>query len=142
MITGVMKTTATNVVEVMANLIPFSLLVDKYNAAKRLVKCHATPLHDLMHRYKIQPQYMETIKAMCFDTRWTPKVAIKIANNEDEAITNTNQDNPDVKVFTDGSGMDGKIGAAAVLYRYRRVKSDCDTSLARNDTTQYMKGKE
>jgi hypothetical protein len=30
MITGTMKTTATDVVEVMANLIPFNLLVDKY----------------------------------------------------------------------------------------------------------------
>ena len=30
MITGAMRTTATNVVEVMVNLIPFNLLVDKY----------------------------------------------------------------------------------------------------------------
>jgi hypothetical protein len=146
MITGVMKTTATDVAEVMANLIPFSLLVDKYrqraairlatlppthplhkpvvNMAKRLVKHHPTPLHDLMHRYKIQPQNMETIKAVRFDTRWTPKVAIRITNDKDEAIANVNQDSLDVKVFTDGSGMKGKIGAAAVLYRYGRAKTE------------------
>jgi len=30
MITGAMKTTAINVLEVMANLLPFNLLIDKY----------------------------------------------------------------------------------------------------------------
>ena len=94
------------------------------NAVKRLVKRHPSLLHDLMHRYKIQPQNMETIKAVCFDMKWTPNVAIKIANDEDEVIANVNQDSPDVKVFTDGSGMEGKIGAAAVLYRYGRVKTE------------------
>ena len=48
MITGAMKTTATDVLEVMANLIPFHLLVEKYRhrAAVRLAtlpKSH--PLH-------------------------------------------------------------------------------------------------
>ena len=123
MITGAMKTTTTDATEVMANLIPFSLLVDKYrqctairlatlppshplhkpviNAAKRLVKHQPSPLHNLMHRYKIQPQNMETIKAVHFDMKWTPNMVIKIANDEGEAIVNINQDSPDVKVFTD-----------------------------------------
>jgi ribonuclease HI len=77
-----------------------------------------------MHRYKIQPQNMEIIKAVRFDTRWTPKVAIRIANDEDKAIANVNQDSPDIKVFMDGSGMKGRIGAAAVLYRYGRAKTE------------------
>ena len=72
MITGAMKSTATDVLEVMANLIPFHILVDKthqraalhlatlppfhplhkmvLNVASRLVKWHPTLLHDLMHR--------------------------------------------------------------------------------------------
>ena len=86
---------------------------------KRLVKHHLTLLHDLIHRYKIQPQNMEIIKAVCFNTGWPPKVAIKIANNENEVITNVNQDSPDVKVFMDSSGMEGNIGVVAVLYRNR-----------------------
>jgi hypothetical protein len=146
MITGAMKTTATDIVEVMANLIPFNLLVDKYrqraairlatlpathplqkpvaNAASRIVKQHPTPLHDLIHRYNIKPQNVETIKAVRFDTIWKPKVTAKIASNADIAIENVDQDNPDVKVFTDGSGMEGKIGAAAVLYRNGRAKTE------------------
>ena len=48
MITGAMKTTATDIVEVMANLIPFNLLVNKYRqqAAICLATLPAThPLH-------------------------------------------------------------------------------------------------
>ena len=46
-----------------------------------------------------------------------------MANNADKAIEYANNNNPDVKVFTDGSGMEEKIGAVAVLYRNRRVKT-------------------
>jgi ribonuclease HI len=145
MIMGAMKTTATDTVEVMANLIPFQLLVEKHrhqaairlatlpeshplhkpviNAAKTLVKHHPTPLHDLMHRYSIQPQGIETIKAVRFDTKWKPKISTHIANNVDEALENMQQDRADVKVFTDGSGMEGRIGAAAVLYQNGRMKT-------------------
>jgi hypothetical protein len=45
------------------------------------------------------------------------------ANSIDGAITDAEHDGPDVKVFTDGSGMDGKISAAAILYRNRRMKT-------------------
>ena len=107
MITGAMKTTATDITEVMANLLPFHLLVDKHRyraalrlatlppthplhkpiqqAAKRLPKRHQTPLHDLMHRFGIHPQLIETIKAIRHDTKWKPKVMFSIANNTEEA---------------------------------------------------------
>ena len=145
MITGAMKTTAMDVLEVMANLLPFHLLVDKYrhraairlatlpgshllhkpvaNAASRLVKRHPTPLHDLMHRYGIQPHKVETIEAVCFDTGWKPGLTTKVITDTDKVIEEIQNDNPDVKVFTDGSGMEGKIGAAAVLYRNGNLKT-------------------
>ena len=145
MITSAMKTTATDVLEVMANLLPFHLLVNKHhhcaaiclttlpsshplhkpvaNAANRLVKRHATPLHDLMHRYGIQPHNIETINAVRFNTRWKPGITKEVITGTDEVIEAIQNDNPDVKVFTDGSGMDRKIGAAAVLYRSGRLKT-------------------
>jgi ribonuclease HI len=54
---------------------------------------------------------------------WKPKIKTKIASNVDKAIEDANNDNPDVKVFTDSSGMEGKIGAVAVLYRNGRAKT-------------------
>ena len=47
----------------------------------------------------------------------------KIINNTDDAIKDMEQDHPDVKIFTDGLGMEGNIGASAVLYRNNRLKS-------------------
>jgi len=41
----------------------------------------------------------------------------------DEAIESILNDNPDVKVFTDGSGMENRIGASAALYRRGRLKA-------------------
>jgi ribonuclease HI len=145
MITGAMKTTASDILEVMANLAPFHLLVDKIryraairlatlppshplhkpvqNAASRLVKRHPTPLHDLMHRYKIRPLYIETVKAIRYSTSWRPNVSTKITDNPDDAIRDLELDNSDLKIFTDGSGMEGNIGAAAILYRNGRMKS-------------------
>jgi hypothetical protein len=77
-----------------------------------------------MHRYQICPKEIETIKAIQYTTDWTPRNTTYIASDEHEAIRNLEQDEPDVKVFTDGSGMQGTIGAAAVLYRNRRKKSE------------------
>ena len=74
------------------------------------------PLHDLMHRYGLQPQSIKTIKAVRQGTKWKPKITANIASSADEALENLENDKSDIKVFTDGSGMEGKIGAAAILY--------------------------
>lgn len=76
-----------------------------------------------MHRYNICPEKIETINTVRFDTRWKPKVSMEVAQDAEMAITSLQQDNPDAKVFTDRSGMDGKIGASAALYRNGRLKS-------------------
>ena len=40
-----------------------------------------------------------------------------------DAIHDVQHDNADIKVYTNGSGMEGKIGAAAILYWSRRMKA-------------------
>ena len=53
---------------------------------------------------------------MCFGTGWRPGVTTEVINGTDEATKAIQHDNSDVKIFTGGSGMEGKIGTAAVLY--------------------------
>jgi ribonuclease HI len=40
-----------------------------------------------------------------------------IHDNCEDSINAEAQDTPDIKIFTEGSGYDGKVGASAVLYR-------------------------
>ena len=142
MIMGIMSTTVTDVLDVHADLLPFHLLVHKVrhraalrlgtlppshplygavrNARKRKVKRHPTTLHDLMWTYDIQPDIMETIQCVRQDTKWNPGLAIWIAEDKEVAIREDRDDRANIRVYTDGSGIDGAVGAAAVLYREGR----------------------
>ena len=75
-----------------------------------------------MHRYNIHPENIETITAVRFNPHWKPDLTTQIITNPDDAIESIAQDNPDMKVFTDGSGMEKHIGASMVLYRNGRLK--------------------
>ena len=76
-----------------------------------------------MHAFRIQPQKIKTIKATRQSNKWKIGIKIQIAKDKNDAIKEIHEDNSDVKVFMDRSGMKGKIGAAAVLYWQGRLKS-------------------
>jgi len=40
-----------------------------------------------------------------------------IAESKEESIKDEEKDEADIKVYTDGSGYEGNVGTAAVLYR-------------------------
>jgi hypothetical protein len=145
MITGAMRTTATDTLDILANLLLIHLLVAKHqqyaalqlatlpsthllhklvtNAARQLVKRHPTPLHNLMHKYSIKLESVEIIKAIQQTTKWKANIKTHIPDNTNTAIQALQDDTADIKVYTDGLGMDRKIGAAAVLHRNGRQKS-------------------
>ena len=50
-------------------------------------------------------------------------MTIKMVDDTNGAILDMEQDISDIKIFTDGSGMEGKIGASTALYRNGRLKS-------------------
>jgi ribonuclease HI len=139
MITGALATTAADILDTLANLLPFRLLVDQHRhrtairlatlpskhplkkpammAAKKIVKRHPTPLHFLMYTFKMKPDKMETVQAVRQSTKWTHSIRTRIADSRQEAKAEEEQDRTDIKIYTDGSGHDNKIGAAAVLYK-------------------------
>jgi len=144
-ITGAMSTTANDTLDVLSDLLPFHLLVKKHqyqaalrlatlpkshplhkpviNAASRYVKMHATPLHYMMHEYKLCPEKVEKVEATGCPNKWVPDFATRIADTKDVAEEEDKRDQADIRIYTDGSGMRGKIGASAVLYREGEEKS-------------------
>jgi hypothetical protein len=76
-----------------------------------------------MHRFKLKPQLLENVEASRQGPKWELDVAIRIADSKEKAKQEDLADPTRIKVYTDGSGLDGKIGAAAVLYRNGVLKS-------------------
>lgn len=123
-----------DILDVHANLLPFHLMVNKIQfqaalrlatlpslhplckpvlqAARHFVKKHHSPLHELMFKFKLKPNLLEKIAATRQGPKWEPGVAIRIAGNKEE----DGGDRSYIKVYMDGSGVEGQIGTTAMLY--------------------------
>ena len=140
LITSGMASSLADALDVHAHLLPVHLLIDKVlyraalrfttlppahplyeavkNAALQHVKRHPTPLHYLLNNYPgLKPHLVETIAAMRMKPTWTPNLAIRVADTKERAKQEDEVDRARVKVYSDGSGLEGQIGAAVVLYR-------------------------
>lgn len=140
MIMGAMRTTASDVLDAHANLLPFHLLADKtiFRAATHLctlpathplykhikkairyVKRHHSPLHEIFEAYQLQPSSIETITAQRFHPLWQPHFGTSIASGKEAAIEEEAVwvAKPGIHIYTDGSDIDGGVGASAVLIR-------------------------
>ena len=128
-----------DMLDMHANLLPFHLMVDKARfqaalrlatlptthplhnpvsqAACRFIKKHHISLHELMYKFKLKPKMMEKIEATRQSPKWEPDMAIRIASNKEKAKEEDSKDRARTKVYMDGSGIGGQIGAAAVLYQ-------------------------
>jgi len=141
-ITGGMQSAPTDVLDVLADILPFHLLVKQHrkqaalhlatlpethplskpvmSAARRFVKTHTTPLHHLMRELGRDPATLEMIEAVRQTNKWKAAFTMEIEEKREDAEVVELQDREDqagVRVYTDGSGLGGEIGAAAVLYR-------------------------
>lgn len=138
-ITGAMKTTASATLDVLADLNPFHLEVDKWRqnamlalatiteehplfpmvkkASTRYVISHPSPLHELCHTYRIKPKDLEKIRPIRYPAAWEPKVTTLIRKDKDKAIAECRTNNSDIQIYTDGSLIDKGVGAAAVVYK-------------------------
>src|SRR6266481_8963449 len=138
-VTGALRTSTTDVMEVHANLIPTELLLHRIchratlhlaalpdphplhkvvkQTACRDIKHHRSSLHQLFHTFGLRPAECKTIslttrppnKEDIFLTRIAP--TREVSKEEDRA------DQVKLQVYSDGSGLDGEAGAATVLFR-------------------------
>ena len=70
-----------------------------------------------MYKFKLKPDHMEKIAAARQGPKWELDVAIRVAESKETVMEEDRLDMTPIKVYTDRSGYEGKIGAAAVLYR-------------------------
>jgi ribonuclease HI len=137
-LTGAMHTMATNVLEANAKLMPIDQCIQMSchrvalhmaalppihplhpllrQVAKSYVKCHRSSLHYLTHSFDIKPELIEMIIPIQKNPMYSSPYTTKIPRDKDEAIKEHNKITTGTKVYCDGSGIDGHIGAAAVLY--------------------------
>ena len=131
-----MRTTATDAAVVHANLTPMPFLLHKIchraylhmttlpasNPIHReihLAACqrsrHKSPLHFLVKTFGTHPKSTEEILPLHHSPKWTPNVTTLIADKKEEAIQDAERSEEEIQIFTDGSGYQRGIGAAAVL---------------------------
>ncbi|KAG2144123.1 uncharacterized protein EDB93DRAFT_1251723 [Suillus bovinus] len=80
-------------------------------------KRHPSPLHRLFNEFKMDPATMEKILPARHSTKWEPDVAISIASKEKDAAREEEEASKDLRVYSDGSAIDGGVGGASVLMR-------------------------
>jgi ribonuclease HI len=85
--------------------------------ARRMVKKHPSPLHVLTHVFGIAPDDYETIIPFTHAPDAPRLYAIEIAASREESKEDEAANAADIRIYTDGSGTEGKAGAAAALYR-------------------------
>ena len=140
LMSGAMRTTATDILKAHMDVLPFHLLVDLHisceasrmcsvptshplhphiRRATHFVKRHRSPLHEVLAAYNLHPDDVETIEAVRLPPGWHPPYPISIAPTKEEAATAEASwiAKPGYRLYTDGSDCDGGVGASAVLYR-------------------------
>jgi ribonuclease HI len=85
---------------------------------KKPTQAPRIPLHKIMAACNIDLTNVETIKAVRQSPSWQPQLNMHIPKNPLEAIEKEDNDSALIKVYSDSSGIEGKIGAAAVLFCY------------------------
>jgi len=140
-ITGSLCTSATDVLDATAFLLPTPNLADKWchRVATRLVmlpkehplhrivqnkitgkiKRHKSPLNCLLAAYRHNPREIEKIPVTVRNPahQGILPFAISIAGSREDSIREAEHANEEIQVFADGLAIDRKVGVAAILTR-------------------------
>ena len=140
-ITGGLRTSPTDSLDTTSFLLPVSLLVDKTchraltrmatlpkehplhllvrkNASRR-VKRHRAPLHTLLSLYDLNPTLVEKIPSTARNPEHTGKSPfdIRIPKDRNSSIAEATEASEELQIYSDGSAMEGKVRAAAILMK-------------------------
>ena len=137
-VTGVLCTTTSDLLFAHVNMSPMRLLLLTHcqRAARRLatldechplhqIKCkasklypwrHPSPLHDILHISLKQGTVVETKDVCPRHPAWKVPFNIHIALSKEDTCKEDRKCEADIKIYLDGSGKDGKVGAAAIMY--------------------------
>ena len=137
-ITGAMRSTVNDILDAHADLLPFPLLVNQIchraalwlallpnvhplhkhvRRAKRYVKRHRAPLHELLQALSIDPEKLETVSVTQQAPGRVRRIEVRKAADKDEAYREGMESRAGTRVFTDGSDVDGGVGATAILFK-------------------------
>ena len=141
-INGALRTTPTDFLDAHAGLLPveLALLKASHRAAIWLLtlpdthplhsiiesirndwpKRHPSPLANLIKIFKLRRKKLETILPVAQCPQIKTKFATEIAGLREESIAQEKNNEAEYKVFSDSSGMEDGIGAAAILYKKGR----------------------
>lgn len=135
---GALRTTATDILDAHANLLPIPQLIEKIcsksairiatlpsthpvaqeakKASRRLLKRNNSPLHFLMHAFPFHSSSLETISFIHpFSSPYsTPKLRYIIPQDKEAAAKAAENIKSGLVVYSDGSAIEEGVGAAAV----------------------------
>jgi len=140
-ITGGLKTSPNDMLNSCAFLPPAVLTINKWcfrvyirmlmlpkvHPLHRTVTCknnyntkrHHSPIHNLAQNYKINAKRLKKIPATAHNPASAGKLLFQINNpeNREDSTKRAENTKEEIQIFTDGSAINSKVGAAALLTR-------------------------
>jgi ribonuclease HI len=140
-ITGGLRTSPTDMLDAHAFTLPLHLEIEKHlfrsairlatlppehplhksakKCASKTTKRHRSTIHDLMQAFDVKPNLLETLTTTGRNPATHHKQLFKvdIANDKEASITADVEGKEKVKVYSDGSVQEGKVGVAAIPIR-------------------------
>ena len=83
---------------------------------------HLSPIDKLLAQFSLHNTKIETISPAVTLKQAPPRYTLTTDKNREDSIKSESLDDADYKIFSDGSGQDDGIGAAAILYEKGRAR--------------------
>lgn len=160
-ITGGLRTTPTELLREHADILPMEMEIRKAThaaavriatltdshplaksfrgAANRQVKRHRSPLHTLAIALEKNPTEVEKIPSVRRSPHWKSSI-LTVIKGKEEAIRDEKEGEAEIRVYTDGSGIDGGIGAAVYWSRGMRKSGRARLFIGKSQAHEVYEG--